>query len=207
MKYPPKHHQEHYFDNVITVVKNYPFASLITAKDNLPFITHIPMVYEQDGSTYGKLVAHIDKYNPQVATLTENAEVTTVFYGPDCYISPAIYSTKQLPTWNYIFAHLRGTVHLLKDKEAVKSTMVRMTSFLEGEHPKYQLAQDDPRMDGLIDYIIGFEIKITAWEGKFKFSQDKLARDRELAKQELIKSQQRDVSEFVAKIFKNHHQE
>ncbi|MGB5556004.1 MAG: FMN-binding negative transcriptional regulator [Flavobacteriaceae bacterium] len=204
MKYPPQHHQEASFKNVLEVVTNYPFATLITARSDTPFITHIPIVYESDGSTYGKLVAHIDKYNPQVATLNDGALVTAVFYGPDCYISPATYSTKQLPTWNYIFAHLKGKIKVLKDKETVKQTMVRMTAFLEGENPAYTLQLDDPRMDALVDYIVGFEIEITHWEGKFKFSQDKLNKDRQLAKLELIRSQKKDVSAFVDRIFKNH---
>lgn len=204
MKYPPRHHQERNFENVIEVVKNYPFGTLVTVKDNEPLITHIPIVYEEDGSTYGKLVAHIDKYNPQVGTLTNGTLVTAVFYGPDCYISPSVYSTEQLPTWNYIFAHLKGKVKVLTDKETVKSTMVRMTSFLEGENPKYVLAHDDPRMESLVHYIVGYEIEIAHWEGKFKFSQDKLKKDREFAKQELIQSQQKDVSAFVERIFENH---
>ncbi len=204
MKYPPRHHQESDFNNVLEVVKNYPFGTLITVKEQEPLITHIPIVFEQDGSVYGKLVAHIDKFNPQVATLTNGAMVTAVFYGPDCYISPSVYSTRQLPTWNYIFAHLKGSVTLLTDKETVKRTMVRMTSFLEGENPKYELSQDDSRMEGLIDYIVGFEIEITAWEGKFKFSQDKQKKDRELAKQELIRSQKKDISAFVDRIYDNH---
>ena len=82
--------------------------------------------------------------------------------------------------------------------------MVRMTSFLEGENPKYVLAPEDPRMDAMVDYIVGFEIEITHWEGKFKFSQDKLKKDQELAKAALIKSQKKDVSEFVERIFENH---
>lgn len=204
MKYPPQHHQEKDFKNIIEVTKNYPFSTLVTVKDNAPLITHIPIIYEEDGSKYGKLVAHIDKYNPQVETLTNGATVTAIFYGPDCYISPSIYTTRQLPTWNYIFAHLKGTVKLLTNKESVKETMVRMTSFLEGENPKYILNQDDSRMDGLVDYIIGFEIEITHCEGKFKFSQDKLKKDQELAKQELIRSQKKDITAFVAQIFNNH---
>lgn len=204
MKYPPQHHQEKDFKNIIEVAKNYPFSTLVTVKDNAPLITHIPIIYEEDGSKYGKLVAHIDKYNPQVETLTNGATVTAIFYGPDCYISPSIYTTRQLPTWNYIFAHLKGTVKLLSNKESVKETMVRMTSFLEGENPKYVLDQDDSRMDGLVDYIIGFEIKITYCEGKFKFSQDKIKKDQELAKQELIRSQKKDITAFVAQIFENH---
>lgn len=204
MKYPPQHHQEKGFKNIIEVAKNYPFSTLVTVKDNAPLITHIPIIYEEDGSKYGKLVAHIDKYNPQVETLTNGANVTAIFYGPDCYISPSIYTTRQLPTWNYIFAHLKGTVKLLSNKESVKETMVRMTSFLEGENPKYILDQDDSRMDSLVDYIIGFEIEITHCEGKFKFSQDKLKKDQELAKQELIRSQKKDITAFIAQIFENH---
>ncbi|NHF58260.1 FMN-binding negative transcriptional regulator [Flavobacteriaceae bacterium TP-CH-4] len=204
MKYPPRHHQEASFDNVIEVVKNYPFGTLISVKHNKPFITHIPLVYEPKEGDYGKLVAHIDASNPQVTTLVDGADVTTVFYGPDCYISPSVYSTRQLPTWNYIFAHLKGKVRLLRDKESVKKTMVRMTRFLEGENPKYTLDYDDSRMERLVDYIVGFEIKIDHWEGKFKFSQDKLKKDRELAKEELIRSQKKDVSAFVKRIFENH---
>lgn len=204
MKYPPLHHQEADFVNVIDVVKNYPFGTLVTVKDQEPLITHIPIVYEDDGSDYGKLVAHIDKYNPQVGSLTDGALVTAVFFGPDCYISPSVYSTRQLPTWNYIFAHLKGRIKLLKDKESVKRTMVRMTAFLEGQNPKFVLLQDDTRMEAMIDYIVGFEIEITGWEGKFKFSQDKLKKDQDLAKKELIQSQRKDVAAFVERIFENH---
>ncbi len=204
MEYPPKHHQESAFKNVVEVVKNYPFGTLVTVKGHAPLITHIPMVYEADGSKFGKLVAHIDRYNPQVATLTEGAPATAVFYGPDCYISPSVYSTRQFPTWNYIFAHLQGRVRLLKDKDSVKRTMVRMTSFLEGENPKYVLSPDDARMDSLVDYIVGFEIELTQWEGKFKLSQDKVKKDRELAKQALIESQKKDVTGFIEGIFAKH---
>ena len=204
MKYPPPHHQETKFSNVIEVVKHYPFATMVTVKNNAPLITHIPIVYEEDESEFGKLVAHIDKYNPQVETLIDGAEVTAIFQGPDCYISPSVYTTKQLPTWNYIFAHIKGTVKLLTAPEDVKNTMVRMTSFLEGEHPKYVLEQDNPRMDSLVNYIVGFEIQITHWEGKFKFSQDKLKKDMLLAKQELIRSQKKDVVAFVERIIENH---
>ncbi len=204
MNYPPSYHQEANFDNIIDLMKNYPFATLVSIRDNQPYITHIPLVYENDGTEFGKLVAHIDKYNPHVASLTDGANVTVVFKGPDCYISPSVYSTRQLPTWNYVFAHVQGTVTILTDKTAVKDTMVRMTAFLEGDHAKYKLNHDDPRMERLVDYIVGFEITIAHWEGKFKFSQDKLKKDQELAKQALIKSQQKDVSLFIDRIFRNH---
>lgn len=206
MKYPPKHHQEQNFKNIVKLLKAYPFGTLITVNDNIPFITHIPLIYENDGSTHGKLLAHIDKYNPQVATLTDGKEITAIFYGPDCYISPSVYSTQQLPTWNYLIVHLKGTIVRYSDKETVKQTIIDMTSFLEGNNPKYSLEKDNPRMAAALDYIVGFEIKITSWEGKYKFSQDKKKEDRNLAKEALIQSQQKDVRVFLEDIIKDHHQ-
>ena len=109
--YPPKHHQSTDIQKMIKVIKAYPFGMLISVLNGLPLITHIPIIYNE---TSGKLVAHIDKYNPQVTTLTNNSKVTVVFRGPDTYISPSVYTTKQLPIWNYIIVHIKGNITLIK---------------------------------------------------------------------------------------------
>ena len=196
--YPPPHHQSNEIEKMISVIKHFPLGMLVTAKDGKPFITHIPFIYNE---TSKKLVAHIDRSNPQVETLTDDAEVTVVFKGPDAYISPSVYTTPQLPTWNYIIVHITGTIQLINEPEAVKKTMVDMTKFLEDEAQKFILKNNDPRMERLIHYIQAFEIEITNWEGKFKLSQDKIPQDFENAKEELIKKSRKDVSGFINKIF------
>ena len=149
-----------------------------------------------------KLVAHIDRNNPQVETLKDGAEVSVVFKGPETYISPSVYTTPHLPTYNYIIVHVTGTIKLINEPAAVKKTMVDMTEFLEGEAQKFILKNDDPQMERLLNYIQAFEIEITHWEGKFKLSQDKNAQDFENAKQELIKKSRKDVSGFIKEIYK-----
>jgi transcriptional regulator len=181
------------------LVKAYPFAMLVSAEGNTPFVTHIPVIYNDQT---GKLVAHIDKQNPQVATLGNGAEVTVVFKGPDCYISPSVYDTPQLPTWNYMIVHVTGTISLIKDPDAAKQTMVDMTTFLEGSDPRFSLEMGDPRMERLIHYIQAFEIDITHWEGKFKLSQDKNAEDFELAKEELISFSQKEITSFIEEMYR-----
>ncbi|RDK84252.1 FMN-binding negative transcriptional regulator [Marinirhabdus gelatinilytica] len=198
--YPPLHHQSDDPQKMIAVMKQYPFATLVSAEGNTPYITHIPVIYNEES---GKLVAHIDRQNPQVATLKDDAEVTVVFKGPDSYISPNVYSTPQLPTWNYIIVHLTGKIKLIADPEATKKTMVEMTDFLEQPDHKFKLEMDDPRMDRLINYIQAFEVEITHWEGKFKLSQDKNAEDFERAKKELIKKLPTKNKEFINKIYKS----
>ncbi|MCB0456945.1 MAG: FMN-binding negative transcriptional regulator [Flavobacteriaceae bacterium] len=198
--YPPAHHQSNDIQKMIAVVKQFPLGMLVSAKGGQPFVTHIPIIYHE---TTGKLVAHMDKENPQVETLMHGAEVTVIFKGPDTYISPSVYSTKQLPTWNYIMVHITGTVTLIHEAEAVKQTMVDMTHFLEGKAQKFELKKEDARMERLINYIQAFEITITNWEGKFKLSQDKNATDFELAKQELIKNTRPEDTNFIESIYKS----
>ncbi|MDC7999593.1 FMN-binding negative transcriptional regulator [Aequorivita todarodis] len=197
--YPPPHHQSHDIEKMISVLKHFPLGMLLTAKDGKPFVTHIPFIYNE---TSKKLVAHLDRNNPQLETLTENAEVTVVFKGPDTYISPSIYTTPQLPTWNYIIVHVTGRLQLINEPEAIKQTMVDMTKFLEGKEQNFILKKDDPRMERLIDYIQAFEIEITNCEGKFKLSQDKNSQDFENAKEELKRNSQKDVSIFIEEIYK-----
>ncbi|MDX1783451.1 MAG: FMN-binding negative transcriptional regulator [Aequorivita vladivostokensis] len=197
--YPPPHHQSNEIEKMISVIKNFPLGILVTAKDGKPFVTHIPFIYNE---TSKKLVAHLDRSNPQMGTLKDGAEVTVVFKGPDTYISPSIYTTPQLPTWNYIIVHVTGKLQLINQPEAIKQTMVDMTKFLEGKEENFILKKDDPRMERLIDYIQAFEIEITNWEGKFKLSQDKNAQDFENAKEELKRNSQKDVSIFIEEIYK-----
>jgi transcriptional regulator len=196
--YPPKHHQPKDIKKMIKVIKAYPFGMLVSVLEGKPLITHIPIIYDD---AIGKLVAHIDKYNPQVATLTNNSEVTVVFRGPDTYISPSIYTTKQLPTWNYIIVHIKGIIKQINDPDKAKETMIAMTEFLEGKDQKFVLDKDNRGMQNAINYIQAFEIKITEWEGKFKLSQNKNQQDQENAKQELVNNSRIDISDFINEIY------
>jgi transcriptional regulator len=187
---------------MIDVIKTYPLATVISVKDNKPFITHLPLIYSNfDSYRDGKLIGHIDKFNPQAELLRDNKEVTIIFSGPQCYISPSVYTTTQLPTWNYIKVHLKGTVKAIESKDALKESLIKMTEFLEQPEHNYILEPDNPRMEGLINYIKMFEITITNWEGKFKLSQDKKPRDIENAKNELIRSNQESIKVFLEKVF------
>lgn len=196
MNYPPPHHQDDTKAHLLEVVKSYPLAILISVKDETPLVTHLPLIYSK-----GKLIGHIDKYNPQAEMMKNNLPITVIFSGPQCYISPSIYSTSQLPTWNYVNVHLKGDVMAIEDPEIVKQSIVDMTAQLEGLEQKYELTKDNPRMHNLIDYIKGFEINITHWEGKFKLSQDKNLKDFRRAKEELIKANQQSIEAFLERIY------
>ncbi|MCA0154006.1 FMN-binding negative transcriptional regulator [Winogradskyella vincentii] len=196
MKYPPKHHQDNSINHMVDVIKTYPLATVISVSDNSPLITHLPLIFDNN-----KLIGHIDIYNPQAKLLKDNNEVTILFSGPECYISPSVYGTTQLPTWNYIKVHLKGTVEAIESKEALKQSLISMTEFLEAPDHKYVLEPDNPRLDRNLNYIEMFEITITHWEGKFKLSQDKKPSDTQFAREELIRANQESIRQFLDKVF------
>ena len=198
MNYPPKHHQDSNINHIIEVIKQYPLATIISVNNNEPYITHLPLIYNE----MGKLIGHIDKFNPQTPLLKNDNPITIIFSGPQCYISPSIYSTTQLPTWNYIKVHLKGTVKAIESKEDLKQSIIKMTEFLEQPEQKYVLDPNNQRMIGALDYISMFEITIDTWEGKFKLSQDKKPVDIENARAELIRANQESIELFLQKVFK-----
>lgn len=193
--YPPKEYQDDNKAHLIEVIKKYPLATLISIKDNIPFITHLPLIYSE-----GRLIGHLDRQNPHAKLLKNRESVTVIFSGPDCYISPSIFSAEALPTWNYIKVHLEGTVTEIERPENIMASMITMTAFMEAPSPKYELKPDNPRMSQLIHYVQGFEIDIQHWEGKLKLSQDKSPEDMKSASQALIKSTQKNVSLFLSEL-------
>lgn len=198
MNYPPKHHQDYVKNHMIDVIKTYPLATVISVQNNDPFVTHLPLIYREED---GKLIGHIDIYNSQANLLKDNNPITILFSGPQCYISPSVYTTTQLPTWNYIKVHLKGTVKAIESKDALKQSLITMTEFLEQPDHKYVLEPDNPRMEGALDYIKMFEITINDWEGKFKLSQDKHPKDIRQARAELVRANQESIKEFLDRVF------
>ncbi|MDC0009350.1 FMN-binding negative transcriptional regulator [Winogradskyella sp.] len=196
MKYPPQKHQDNDINHMIDVIKTYPLATVISVKGKQPLITHLPLVYEN-----GKLIGHIDIYNPQAQLLKDNNEVTLIFAGPECYISPSIFTTTQLPTWNYIKVHLTGNVKTIESKASLKQSLITMTELLEAPDHKYVLEPNNQRLDKNLDYIKMFEIEITNWEGKFKLSQDKKAKDITAARKELVRANQQSIKQFLDNVF------
>ncbi len=199
--YPPKVHQEADYTNALLTVKQFPLATLITPGEK-PLITHLPMTYHKDKNHTEKLLAHMDKYNPQCAVLNGTAEA--IFHGPDVYISPSIYTSSQLPSWNYIKVHFRGQLNVIS-KEATKQSLIDMTNNLERERAdKWILEEDDPRMERLLDYIVGFEFIIESWEGKYKLSQDKIDADISKAKDALSSATAPIYKTYLDQIYRNH---
>ena len=190
--YPPPHHQENDFELTKAIIEIFPLATVLSGENGDIHATHIPLMWYESSGKYGKLVGHIDRNNPQVASLDQQY-VQAVFHGFDTYISPIIYDSKgKLPTWNYTKVHAKGNVTVFVNPEKIQQSIIQMTERLEQkrEGERFVLKPDNASMQALTKYILGFEIELTEVEGKFKLSQDKTVQDQLNVLKEMKKTHQ-----------------
>lgn len=99
--YIPEHFKETNPERIAELIKSYPFGALVTAPDGVPFISHLPLLFESAVGAHGKLLGHMARANPQWQHFAAGSEVLAVVQGPQAYVSPSWYSSPGVPTWNY----------------------------------------------------------------------------------------------------------
>lgn len=160
-------------------------ALLITTGATGPLASHVPLLLERHAGPFGTLIGHLARANMQASQSKTDHEALIVFQGPDAYISPNWYPTKQehgrvVPTWNYAVVHARGTIKFFDDPVLLHSAVDRLTNRHEAQFAKPWATSDAPKayMDGQLKGIIGFEIQIQSLEGKHKLSQNRSKADQ-----------------------------
>ncbi len=172
--YIPKHFKQEDKEAIAQLVCEFGFATLISAGTNIPFATHIPLELEINGEEW-TLHGHMARANPQWKNYETNPEVLAVFMGPHTYVSPSWYNHRNVPTWNYLAAHLIGKVKLVEG-ETLEQKLRQLMSRYENAHAeKPQGYHEIPAKILEIDLrgVVGFEIKVEKIEAAYKLSQNR----------------------------------
>lgn len=153
------------------------FGALCVNGADGPFLAHIP--FEIDGD---KLRLHLARSNA-IARADLPCPAVMAVMGPDGYISPDWYGVAdQVPTWNYIAVHLRGTLCRLPD-EALEPHVNAVSETFESRlapKPIWRSSKMSPGvMDRMMRAILPFQMQITAVEGTWKLGQNKTPQARE----------------------------
>ena len=110
----PKYAQNNDAAEIKEFIKQNGFGILISQSSQKLMATHIPLEFSQDES---KLLGHISKANPQWKKFESDSEVLAIFSGPHAYISSSWYDHENVPTWNYIAAHVYGSIRIIEGDE------------------------------------------------------------------------------------------
>lgn len=182
-------------------IRQYPFATLITAANNHPIATHLPFIIEQEGDQW-YLLSHMAKANPQWKLLETHSPLI-IFQEPHAYISPTYYDKEEnVPTWNYIAVHVYGTVELLTESdEAIEVLEKTISVFEEGFQEQWEnLAADYKKR--LLNGLVAFRIKIQNLEAKEKLSQNKTTKEQHQISEGLLGSLDNSAQQ-LGEIMKN----
>lgn len=183
--YRPRAFQEDRLEVLHGLIREHPFAIIVTNGPAGLLATHAPMELDADAGPRGTLVGHLSRANPQWEEMHASQETLVVFQGPQAYISPSWYPSKQehgrvVPTWDYIAVHAWGRAQTFDDAESLRAVLDSLTDHHERGRPKPWAVSDAPDdfVDGAMKAIVGFRIEIGRIEGQWKVSQNRSSEDR-----------------------------
>lgn len=149
------------------------FVTLITVRDGVPEIAHLPVLYRRDGQRI-ELQGHWAAANPQAA---HAGPAVAVVHGPHAYVSAGWYPDKQpaarVPTWNYAVAHLHGTLETFREEAALAALVDALSAHYEarvGGDWRFDFGREEERRQ--LRGIVGFRLQVERAELKFKLSQN-----------------------------------
>ena len=171
--YVPSHFQESDLKALHDFIQRNSFGLLVSQVNGLPFATHLPFLLERESGSFGTLIGHTARANPQCAAAKDQT-VLAIFSGPHSYISPTWYEAENVvPTWNYVAVHAIGKLEIVDDQASLSKIVRTITDFYEKTMPKpWSFNETTTFAERLLTQIVGFRIVIQELEGKWKLSQN-----------------------------------
>jgi transcriptional regulator len=165
---------------IAQLMREYPFATLITPAAPEPYVSHLPLLHVDDGSLHGALIGHFARANPhwQQAGAVESM---AIFHGPHAYVSPSWYGDpdRMVPTWNYVTVHAHGTLEPMGDLAAAQGVLEQLVERFEGPRAKpWRFGMAEPQRSAMVKAIAAFRMPLREVTGKFKLSQNRTPEDR-----------------------------
>lgn len=183
--YLPTHFREDRPEVLRELMEAHSLAALVTFSEQGLIANHLPLMYDPEPAPCGTLRGHLSRANEQWRTFRQDLDGLAIFQGPQAYVSPNSYPTKQetgrvVPTWNYAVVHAYGPLKVFHEPERLREFLDGLTTKHEADQPAPWAPADAPPeyVEGLLKAIVGIEMTITRLEGKWKVSQNQPERNR-----------------------------
>lgn len=173
-------------DTITEMIRNTGLATLVSNGPNgVPEISHLPLIYDAQDGPLGTLYGHFARANQHWKAIAVAGKATAIFAGPDAYVSPNWYPTKQqhhrhVPTWNYEVVHATGAVEVFDDPARLRDVVTRLTKRHEGHRANPWTVEQAPEdyLASQFRAIVGFVLRVERLDGKRKLSQNRAPEDR-----------------------------
>lgn len=182
--YIPRHFQQTDTAELLKLIHDFPLATLIVNTTEGPSANHVPLILANDTTDRLRLQGHIARAN-SLSNMQCVESALAVFHGPNAYVSPNWYSTKQqhgkvVPTWNFTAVHVSGRLRTIGDRDWILSQIERLTDQQEATQSTPWAVADAPAefTNGLLSSIVGIELEVSDLHGKWKVSQNQPEENR-----------------------------
>jgi transcriptional regulator len=200
--YVPPAFREDRSDILRAAIEAHPLGTLITRGSSGLRANVLPFTFI-DGADGHRLHAHLAKANEQVSDLREGCEALVLFQGPQAYVSPSWYPTKQLhgkavPTWNYVIVEVRGTPSIKDDPQWLLDQITGLTDRHEAGRAEPWRVTDAPPsyVEAQLRGIVGLDLSVDHMAGTWKLSQNQPAANR----QGVVDGLQADGADALARL-------
>jgi transcriptional regulator len=171
--YIPEHFRVRDHADALAFMRANPFTILISATDDGPFATHLPVVIRETGDRI-QIRGHVAKANPHWRHLEREPQCLVIFHGPHAYVSPAAYNTPEsVPTWNYGAVHAYGNARVLAAPDELLGILHELIPMFDPAYAGQWASLGQSYRERMLSHIVGFEIGVTRIEAKFKLSQNR----------------------------------
>jgi|SRR6185437_5361003 len=184
---------------VVSFMKRYNFATIVTVKDGIPVATHLPFIIKQRDD---KIIvsSHFAKANPQSSCIN-NIRALVIFTEPHAYISPKNYEKEaNVPTWNYLAVHAYGKCTLLDGEEQKSVLLKEMVQYYEKDYLKQWDSLPEDYKHRMMNGIVAFEMIVDDLQAKKKLSQNRSDIERENIVEDLSRSKnpnEKDIADYM----------
>src|ERR1700722_16227003 len=183
--YIPKLHEQSDLRVLHELVRSHPLGTWATQGEGELIVNHVPFVLDPSRGPYGTLLCHVARANSVWQSFSKTVPSVIVFQGPDSYISPSWYPSKQVhgkvvPTWNYAVVHAHGIPVVMETQAQLLQQITQLTATHESHQRVPWQVADAPAdfIEQMSRQIVGIEIPITRIFGKWKVSQNRSEADR-----------------------------
>ncbi|MBK8660071.1 MAG: FMN-binding negative transcriptional regulator [Bacteroidetes bacterium] len=190
------------------LVREFSFATLVSLHNGKPWATHIPLHLHIHPTGEWYLHGHIARANPQWKNFEGQPDVLAIFMGPHSYVSPSWYNHKNVPTWNYLAAHLYGPIRVATEEESEQMLRSLMAHY-ENKHAEKPQGFDEIPSHTLekdLRGVVCFEIKVGRVEATRKLSQNRDAESHASVIAHLKKTGEQNAQRIAAAMEKNKNQ-
>ena len=158
----------------VAFARDRAFGTLAVNAAQGPLLSHVPFLLNEDANA---LEAHLVRSNPIVRLLRDEQPAVIAVSGPDGYVSPDWYGVAdQVPTWNYVAVHLRGTLRLL-DHGEIEGVLERQSADRERrlapKLPWHHSKMTRDAFERMLRQIVPVAMEIAGIDGTWKASQNK----------------------------------